>query len=199
MAQKASELVVTVSDRIQLISWINDRFGGVAKIAEIGVLRGEYAEHILKLIRNPTLTLVDNWDPANNSPYFMENPEELVSGEALVHRKFDGNPNVGIIKNDSVGAAKLIPDCSLDWVYIDANHAYEAVMADIRAWYPKVKIGGVISGHDFKPDKSNPDCKTFGIDKAVKKVFGKDFFLTGEETYKSWFHVKKALDFPTKE
>jgi hypothetical protein len=34
-------------------------------------------------------------------------------------------------------------------VYIDANHLYEAVTVDIKTWLPKVKIGGILGGHDF--------------------------------------------------
>jgi len=53
------------------------------------------------------------------------------------------------IRMTSVEAAKLYSDKSLDFVYIDADHEYEAIKADITAWLPKVKIGGIIAGHDY--------------------------------------------------
>lgn len=199
-AKKLEDQIVSVPDRIQLATWINDRFKpGVVTAVEVGVLRGEYAELILKAIPNIHLTLVDAWDPTNNSPYFCQNPGELAAGEALVRRKFESNPNVVILKRFSEDAANGFADQSLDWVYIDANHCYKSVMADIKAWWSKVKVGGIISGHDFAPDKTNPEFKLFGIDKAVKGIFGTDFFLTGEETYKSWFHIKKSAELPVKE
>ena len=46
-------------------------------------------------------------------------------------------------------AAAWIDDESLDAVFIDANHTYAALSADLRAWMPKVRRGGLVSGHDF--------------------------------------------------
>ena len=40
-------------------------------------------------------------------------------------------------------------DERLDFVFIDANHSYEACLEDIRLWFPKVKPNGVIAGHDY--------------------------------------------------
>ena len=44
---------------------------------------------------------------------------------------------------------KKFPDESIDFLFIDADHSYEAVKKDLELWYPKVKHGGVISGHDY--------------------------------------------------
>ena len=38
---------------------------------------------------------------------------------------------------------------SVDFVYIDARHDYKGAMEDIKAWWPKLKKGGLLSGHDF--------------------------------------------------
>jgi hypothetical protein len=46
-------------------------------------------------------------------------------------------------------AVDLFPDESLDFVYIDANHEYSYVVEDIKLWYPKVKKGGIVAGHDY--------------------------------------------------
>jgi len=53
------------------------------------------------------------------------------------------------VKEWSDKAAALYQDRSLDFVFIDAGHAYENVSADIRAWLPKVRPGGAIGGHDY--------------------------------------------------
>lgn len=69
---------------------------------------------------------------------FRANMKALgLNGELTVH------------VSDSAAAAALFPDGSLDAVFIDADHREEAVRADIRAWLPKVKRGGVIAGHDI--------------------------------------------------
>ena len=54
-----------------------------------------------------------------------------------------------VIVADSVQAAAEFDDGSLDWVFIDADHSYAAVVADIAAWAPKLKPGGLLSGHDY--------------------------------------------------
>ena len=53
------------------------------------------------------------------------------------------------IRLSSVEASKLYKDGSLDFVFIDAMHTYDGVTADITAWMPKIRKGGVLAGHDY--------------------------------------------------
>ena len=66
----------------------------------------------------------------------------------------------------------MFPNESLDFVFIDAGHMYEEVKEDISLWLPKVKPGGVISGHDY----SN---KWPGVAAAVNEMFGKPTEIHG--------------------
>jgi predicted O-methyltransferase YrrM len=50
----------------------------------------------------------------------------------------------------SVEAAALFASSSLDFVFIDGDHSCAAVLADIAAWLPKIKPGGLLAGHDYK-------------------------------------------------
>ena len=61
-------------------------------------------------------------------------------------------------------ASTLVDDHSLDFVFIDADHGYEAVRQDITDWTPKVKPGGWVGGHDYSP-------KFPGVIQAVKEAF----------------------------
>lgn len=62
---------------------------------------------------------------------------------------------------------KSISDNSLDFVYIDGNHTYEYVKADILLYFPKVKMDGLISGHDYKDFAVGR-----AVMRAVKEMFG---------------------------
>ena len=56
---------------------------------------------------------------------------------------------ITLIISDSVNASRMFADDSIEWVHLDARHDYESVCADIRAWLPKVKSGGWLSGDDY--------------------------------------------------
>jgi SAM-dependent methyltransferase len=85
----------------------------------------------------------------------------------------DLNPIVGAIGKLYAGLswemASHYTDCSLDAVFIDADHTYNSVSKDIDAWLPKVKIGGVIAGHDYT--NYNLNGIEFGVIKAVNERF----------------------------
>jgi hypothetical protein len=68
-----------------------------------------------------------------------------------------------IEKGQSVQVSQLIADKSQDVVFIDAAHNEKDVMADIIAWKPKVKKGGILCGHD----RGNR-----GVPKALRKTLG---------------------------
>jgi predicted O-methyltransferase YrrM len=70
-----------------------------------------------------------------------------------------------IVRAMSSEAAPSFADGSLDFVYIDANHSYEGCRDDIALWWPKVKVGGILAGHDYV-DGAFPEGE-FGVKQAV--------------------------------
>lgn len=77
---------------------------------------------------------------------------DLWGDEAIYHaaqKNLSDTNKFKLFRADSLTLAQFIPDESLDFVYIDANHHYFEVRADIDAWLPKVRKGGIIAGHDY--------------------------------------------------
>jgi predicted O-methyltransferase YrrM len=88
----------------------------------------------------------------------------------------------------SADAAERFADESLDFVYIDANHAEPYVRQDIELWYAKIKPDGIIAGHDII------NGEIMGVQRAVhNEIFekrGLDVFLIQDPAW-SWYAVKK--------
>lgn len=115
--------------------------------AEVGTCYGVFAEKMYKTIPDLTLFVVDSWDNAETrrrERVHQRNVEWYCRNALANYRAI-------IMKMFSVEASKYIADGSLDFVYIDAAHDYENVKADINAWAPKVRKGGIVSGDDWYP------------------------------------------------
>jgi len=124
------------------------------KIAEIGVFRGHHAFSMHNICAPSELILIDPWqspppDVKLDYKWAKIGQMELERLYADVCYAFRHQNNVKIIRKSSLEGAALYPDGYFDWVYVDANHLYEPVMEDLRAWYPKVKKGGYLCGHDY--------------------------------------------------
>ncbi|MEN7982330.1 MAG: class I SAM-dependent methyltransferase [Nanoarchaeota archaeon] len=120
---------------------------------EIGVFLGNNAESMLKTIPIKKLYLVD---PYSMTGYKEYSTSILSKTEKISHKKlFKYKDKIKFIKMNSVDAARCLPN-DLDFVYIDGNHDYEFVKKDMEIYYKKLKIGGVLSGHDV--DNANKEA-----------------------------------------
>lgn len=154
-----------------------------SQIVEIGVAYGYHAQHILS--NNPDADYVgidpyvagyDEEDPFVQDVVglFQAAPEEAM--ERLYQRvSEDLEKEFGkrgcIRREDSVAASKKFEDRSLPFVFVDGDHRYAGVLADLEAWWPKIAHGGVLCGDDFKWP---------GVREAVMTFFtsvGRDVFL----------------------
>jgi predicted O-methyltransferase YrrM len=124
-----------LKNRVELPKFFAEQ--GFTEGAEIGVFTGYFSEIMFKNIPGLHLYCVDIWGEGKYKRAEEECLERLQSYNATIIKKY------------SVEAAKNIPDGSLDFVYIDGAHDYDNVKADIEAWTPKVRIGGIVSGDDF--------------------------------------------------
>lgn len=132
--------------------------------AEIGVERAVFSKVIAKYAKK--LYLVDPWKA-------YKGYREHVSQDKLDKFFIEANNrmqnyDVTFIRKFSLDAISNFADCSLDFVYIDANHSYENVKADIEAWTKKVKHGGIVAGHDYIERKGQADI--YGVKRAVNEL-----------------------------
>lgn len=128
---------------------------------EVGVRHGFFAEYLLQRKLVTGMYLVDPYAPYNDLGYQFteelqnnirkgaakrlapfihanscrEEPEYWASFQ--YHTSTEAAENLGTLSNQ------------FDWVFIDAEHTYEALTKDLNAWYPLVKKGGIIAGHDY--------------------------------------------------
>lgn len=118
------------------------------RMVEVGSLEG--ISTLLFSSYVDTVYSVDCYDykvpPTGRIP---EHDQMFIEAERMFISRTKDIKNIVKIRKTSVEAAKDFEDGSLDAVYIDAEHDEENVRADIRAWRPKIKRGGILSGHDF--------------------------------------------------
>ena len=115
--------------------------------AEIGVGGGVFSEMICQ--RNPGVKLfcVDAWEVYEGYDDFLI-PEYLEDDYKRAILRL-APYKVNIIRKYSMDAVQDFADGSLDFVYIDGNHKSPYIVDDIREWSPKVRSGGIVSGHDY--------------------------------------------------
>lgn len=139
------------------VSKVLNSNGLTGTAAEIGVMFGHFAGAVLSLWNGKEYICVDLW---NNQPTDVyKEQQSTVDYNAAYRAVMDlsaRDRRVRVVKDYSVNAAQKIPNDSLDWVFIDANHSYRAVLDDMDAWWSKVKPGGVFSGHDYHYDVNWP-------------------------------------------
>lgn len=161
------------------------------KGAEIGVLKGALARRILEARPLCTHIMVDPWQRPEEGSRYAEAPgvtqhksqEQFEQCyESVKGLKGKWGERAVIMRMRSLEAAPLIEDESLDYVFIDAEHTYEGVSEDIRAWLPKVKKGGWIGGHDYENEP-----KFTGVKRAVDEAFPGGVEKREDHT---WFVVK---------
>lgn len=149
------------------------------KVAEVGVATGEFSKRILDATQPEELHLIDPWQFQDRPDYLadinnVEHQEqeqrfqsvqstfsmEIMKGTVKIHRQF------------SEDAAKSFQPGSLDWVYLDAMHTYDAVLADLKLFQSRIKKGGFFLCDDFTNNAVARDM-SFGVVEAVR-----DFTIT---------------------
>ena len=168
--------------------------------AEIGVAHGKYSRILLDA--NPDIKMLYGIDPyvphKGYRDYVSNKTFTVLRTDAI--KALGNKKNYTFIEKFSADAVKDFDDESLDFVYIDGDHCFEAVVADISMWLPKVRKGGIISGDDYFRSKGNARMHVVEAVQGYTKawsirpwfVLGRDAKIEGEirDSGRSWLWVK---------
>lgn len=166
---------------------------GYKRFAEVGCKEGRTTGHVLKTVPDSTVTAIDPWCA-------MPQQKDVQGGEsydewdfAKIEAQFWENVGEHRDRCDMVRATSDVAACLyfdegekddgklFDLIFIDAAHDYESVKADIRRWWPKIRTGGMLLGHDF-------NHKWPGVERAVADTF--DLLSIGVAPDSVWFLIK---------
>lgn len=132
-----------------MIKFANENLGGELIGAEIGVSDGYNARRILDLLNIKKLYLIDPYLPYTTGAGVIYGTTIMQKKKGLAQQLTCARTNKAVlIEQTSEEAAKKIKE-PLDFCYIDGDHSYQACKLDIETYYPKIRRGGVLGGHDF--------------------------------------------------
>jgi predicted O-methyltransferase YrrM len=132
---------------------------------EGGAWLGKSSSYLCDLAKDRiNVYIVDAWNYSKKEmeisyPLAKEMDIYQIFLENMGDRKFTQ------IRKESIEASKDFEDESCDVVFIDMDHSYEAVKQDLMHWFPKVKRGGYIAGHDVDWE---------GVSRAINEFFPKE-------------------------
>lgn len=157
------------------------------RAVEIGVDRGEFAQMFLGRWGGHEYFGIDPYEPLSGFPYGRMG--DLFMASIRFERHGSRSRIVMKASADAAANFEALQDRrspTTDFVYLDGDHSYEGVDADIRNWWPRVSDGGILAGHDF--DETHP-----GVMQAVREFAEREsvtVFLTAEPECASWYAYK---------
>jgi predicted O-methyltransferase YrrM len=158
--------------------------------AEIGVWKGHNSVLLLEAIPTLKLYCVDPWEsggdhvtmPTTTPEVFAEAREEFQQLTSKFEDRCISIPNTSFV------ASQQIADGSLDFVFIDGDHTYTSAKQDLDLWYPKVRHGGVVSGHDYR--WIGAGIKTPEVKRAVDEFVDSLCCIIQEVSGDVWYFIK---------
>lgn len=169
--------------------------------AEIGVYKGAFTEKFCKA--GLKMYAIDPWMAYQGAGRTQQEQERqnFIFGHA--QRTLEPFKDCELIRSTSMDALKYFADGSLDFVYIDGDHSFKHIAADIEEWSKKVRKGGIVAGHDyfwFNPRQTRLICQVGPVVDAYVKAFEiKNFYIFDgdpnakekDNRYPSWMFFKE--------
>lgn len=161
---------------------------GAGHFVEVGTKDGRTASAVLKALPGITVTAIDPWIPLPNASedYSDHNFKEIerkfwenvgphrdrvkmlrmTSEDAADRFNVESDPCRALLytSENGMNGAEFDVLPPIDLVFIDAGHDFANCLADIQAWWPLVREGGFLAGHDY-------NHKFPGVMQAVAKCF----------------------------
>lgn len=140
-------------EQFDLYKEVAHTFPKNSRIVEVGAWLGKstsfMAVEMLAAKNTLDFYVVDHWLGSSEHQHL---PETATVYESFIKNMEPVQELLTVIKKPSIEAAKDFEDSSLDFVFIDAEHTYDALISDITAWLPKLKPGGTLAGDDWDND-----------------------------------------------
>jgi predicted O-methyltransferase YrrM len=196
LAQGPDPLPISFDKALAIQGWMTERelaflyslglsVGDGATVVEVGCWKGRSSVAICEALREKldvSFYAVDTFSGDEHNPAMHQRHGEEL-GADRVYAQFQENTAdysfVHIVREPSADASHAFIDGSIDWLFIDAEHTFDHVRSDVQRWYPKVKPGGIISGHDYQH---------FEVQRAV------DTHLSDVEVWESIWYLHKLRD-----
>lgn len=161
---------------------------GARRGVEVGVSFGGNSESMLTRCNLERLYGIDAYRtrPNYDDPANVAQAEFDAIHDYAAERFAKYGERYALIRASSEEGAQKVPD-EMDFVYLDADHSFDGVCADLRHWCGKVREGGIISGHDY----GHP-CFP-GVQQAVDAFFGRFGWPVHVEGEGVWWAVKRAM------
>lgn len=149
-----------------------------SRVVEVGVYRGRTSRLLLRRFPEVTVLMVDPWRAVpEDHPYratddplaLLTQDEHDANYETAMATVMPYRPRFEVLRMPSVEAAAHEASESADAVFVDGDHSYEAACDDLSAWWPIVRPGGVLCGHDFGC-RRRPNRKPHGVLEVSRAV-----------------------------
>lgn len=178
---------------------LNALLPNASSFLEVGVQHGNFAHIMLNTWKNlRSYVAIDPWKAWPSTVYYdIANNVQSIQDQIFLHFLLDiekYGERVSVLRMESLEAATVIAEESIDVIYLDAMHHYYAVKSDLEAWWPKVKPGGILSGHDYVLDvmhstifSAKPAVEEFARRHGLIVLYTND---DNRPAYPTWFLYK---------
>ena len=152
------------------LEWLQKMGGLYMTVVEVGAWLGR-GTNALAADCKGTVYAVDTWQGVPDDPdqqkLYQHIADPFATWAENVGKHYQSGKVVAMRQTSLEAAASFkAKGYRADFVFIDADHRYDAVKADIQSWQPNVRPGGMLSGHDFHWP---------GVERAVREIYGQDY------------------------